>query len=155
MVHPAHPSLDDDALVVDCVELLGGGFVHGKRLRQDLEKALDLGLSVGELRVVVLAVHQSRLQWLTNADDDARERADEAASSIAEALPSQQTGSSAGDSDSLLAVEDALREFDADEVVVVTRPDEEATWLEEGSSEVIARRLGGLKVTRLVVSDSD
>jgi hypothetical protein len=113
-----------------------------------------LGDDVDELRVVVPAVHQSRLQWLTNADDDARERADEAASSIAEALPSQETESSAGDSDPLLAVEDALREFPADEVVVVTRPDEEATWL-EGSSERIAQRLGGLKVTRLVVSDSD
>ena len=47
-----------------------------------------LGDDVDELRVVVPAVHQSRLQWLTNADDEARERADEAASSIAEALPS-------------------------------------------------------------------
>lgn len=114
-----------------------------------------LGDDIGGLRVVVPAVHQSHLQWLTNADDDARERADEAASSIADALPSQQTESSAGDSDPLLAIEDALRDFAADEVVVVTRPDEEATWLEESSSEVIARRLGGLKVTRLVVSDSD
>jgi hypothetical protein len=114
-----------------------------------------LGDDVGELRVVVPAVHQSRLQWLTNADDDAREQAEDAASSIAGALPSQETESSAGDSDPLLAAEDALREFDADEVVVVTRPDEEATWLEEGSSEAIARRLRGLKVTRLVVSDSD
>ena len=114
-----------------------------------------LGDDIDELRVVVPAVHQSRLQWLTNADDDARERADDAASSIAEALPSQETEASAGDSDPLLAVEDALREFAADEVVVVTRPDEEATWLEEGNTQAIARRLGGLKVTRLVVSDSD
>ncbi len=112
-----------------------------------------LGDDVDELRVVVPAVHQSRLQWLTNADDGARERADEAASSIAEALPSQETEASAGDSDPLLAVRDALREFPADEVVV-TRPDEEATWL-EGSSEAIAHRLGGLKVTHLVVSDND
>jgi hypothetical protein len=82
-------------------------------------------------------------QWLTNADDDARERADDAASSIADALPSQETEASAGDSDPLLAAEDALRDFAADEVVVVTRPDEEATWLEEGSSEMIARRLRG------------
>jgi hypothetical protein len=114
-----------------------------------------LGDDVDELRVVVPAVHQSRLQWLTNADDDARERADEAASSIAEALPSQESEASAGDSDPLLAVEDALREFPADEVVVVTRPDEEATWLEEGSLEAITQRLGGLKVTHLVVSDND
>lgn len=114
-----------------------------------------LGDDVDELRVVVPVVRQSHLQWLTNADDDARERADEVASAIGEALPSQVTEASAGDSDPLLAVEDALREFAADEVVVVTRPDEEATWLEEGSAEEIAKRLGGLKVTRLVVSDSD
>jgi hypothetical protein len=112
-----------------------------------------LGDDVDELRVVVPAVRQSRLQWLTNADDDARERADHAASNIAEALPSEQTESSAGDPDPLLAAKDALGEFDADEVVVITRPDEEATWLEEGSSEEIARALGGIKVTRVVVSD--
>lgn len=114
-----------------------------------------LGDDIDELRVVVPAVHQSRLQWLTNADDDARERADDAASSIADALPSQETEASAGDSDPLLAAEDALREFAADEVVIVSRPDEEATWLEEGTLDVIARRLRGLKVTHLVVSDSD
>ncbi len=112
-----------------------------------------LGNDIGELRIVVPAVHQSRLQWLTNADDDARERAAEAASSIADALPSQETEASAGDSDPLLAAEDALRDFAADEVVVVTRPDEEATWLEVGADE-IARRLG-VKVTHLAVSDSD
>jgi hypothetical protein len=112
-----------------------------------------LGDDIGELRVVVPTVRQSRLQWLTNADDDARERADDAASSIADALPSQETEASAGDPDPVLAAKDALGEFAADEIVVVTRPDEEATWLEEGSSEAIARALGGIKVTRLVVSD--
>ena len=113
-----------------------------------------LGEDVGELRVVVPAVRQSRLQWLTNADDDAREQADEAASSIADAVPSEETEATAGDPDPLLAAKDALRDFAADEVVVVTRPDEEATWLEEGSSEEIAEALGGVKVTRLTVSDS-
>jgi hypothetical protein len=112
-----------------------------------------LGDDIGELRVVVPTVRQSRLQWLTNADDDARERADDAASSIANALTSQDTVASAGDPDPVLAAKDALGEFAADEIIVVTRPDEEATWLEEGSSEAIARALGGIKVTRLVVSD--
>jgi hypothetical protein len=112
-----------------------------------------LGDDIGELRVVVPTVRQSRLQWLTNADDDARERADDAASSIADAVPSQETEASAGDPDPVLAAKDALGEFAADEVVVVTRPDDEATWLEEGSSEAMARALGGIKVTRLVVGD--
>jgi hypothetical protein len=48
-----------------------------------------------------------------------------------DALPSEETEAFAGDSDPLLAVEDALGDFAADEVVVVTRPDEEATSLEE------------------------
>ena len=63
-----------------------------------------LGDDVGEVKVVVPAVQQSRLQWLTNAEDDAREHAEETASAIADALPSEDVESSAGDSDPLLAV---------------------------------------------------
>jgi hypothetical protein len=47
----------------------------------------------------------------------------------------------------------ALAELAADEVVVVTRPDEEATWLEERGTEDLARALNGVEVTRIVVSD--
>jgi len=117
-----------------------------------LRKAL--GDDVDELKVVVPAVKQSRLQWLTNADDDAREEAEETATSIDEATP-EKVQAEAGDSDPLQAAEDALADFDADELVVVTRPDEEATWLEEGRAADIARRFPGLEVKRLVVSDSD
>jgi hypothetical protein len=61
--------------------------------------------------------------------------------------------SSAGDSDPLLAAEDALREFAADELVIVTHPDEEASWLEEGKGREIAESLHGVNVTRLELSD--
>jgi len=112
-----------------------------------------LGGDVDELRVVVPAVKQSRLQWLTNADDDARERAEGAAASIDDAT-SDAVEAEAGDPDPLQAAEDALAEFEADELVVVTRPDEQATWLEEGRAADIERRFPGLEVTRLVVRDS-
>jgi hypothetical protein len=112
-----------------------------------------VGGEIDELWVVVPVVHQSRLQWLTNADDEARERAEGEAAELARALPSKETESTAGDSDPLLAVEDALREFAADEVVIVTRPDEEASWLEEGKGREIAEKLHGVKVTRLELSD--
>jgi hypothetical protein len=115
-----------------------------------LRKAL--GDDVDELKVVVPAVKQSRLQWLTNADDDAREDAEDAATSIEEATP-EDVRAEAGDPDPLQAAEDALADFEADELVVVTRPDEEATWLEEGRAADIERSFPGLKVTRLVVSD--
>jgi hypothetical protein len=111
------------------------------------------GGEIDELRVVVPVVRQSRLQWLTNADDEAREHAEGAAARLGRALPSKDTQSTAGDSDPLLAVEDALREFAADEVVVVTRPDEEASWLEEGKGREIAAKLRSVKVTRLELSD--
>ncbi len=117
-----------------------------------LRKALGDG--VDELKVVVPAVKQSRLQWLTNADDDAREQAEGAAASIDDAT-SDAVEAEAGDSDPLQAAEDALAEFEADELVVVTRPDEEATWLEEGRAADIEQRFPGLEVTRLVVSDED
>lgn len=113
-----------------------------------------LGGDVDELRVVVPAVKQSRLQWLTNADDDAREEAEDLAASIDDATP-EDVQAEAGDPDPLQAAEDALAEFEADELVVVTRPDEEATWLEEGRAADIERRFPGLQVTRLVVSDSE
>jgi uncharacterized LabA/DUF88 family protein len=112
-----------------------------------------VGGEIDELRVVVPMVRQSRLQWLTNADDQAREQAEGAAAKLGRALPSKETESTAGDSDPLLAVEDALREFPADEVVVVTRPDEEASWLEEGKAREITEKLHGVPITRLELSD--
>jgi len=38
------------------------------------------------------------------------------------------------------AIEDALREFPADEVLIVTRPDDDASWLEQGSGETAQSR---------------
>ena len=106
---------------------------------------------VDEVRVVVPTVRQSRLQWLANDDDEVREDADAAATEIAQAIPSEGVEAVAGDSDPLQAAEDALADFDADEVVVVTRPDDEASWLEEGRAEDIERSFPGLEVKRLVV----
>ena len=65
-----------------------------------------------------------------------------AAASIDETTP-ETVQAEAGDSDPLQAAEDALANFDADELVVVTRPDDEATWLEEGRAEDIERRFQG------------
>jgi hypothetical protein len=50
------------------------------------------------------------------------------------------------------AIEDALRTFPADELIVVTLSDEDATWLEKGSAETALKRFS-LPVTHLVVRD--
>jgi hypothetical protein len=87
-----------------------------------------------EVRIVAPAAKVSRLAWLTGAEDDARAEADRAAQSAAEAAlgeadvvvdPTSQNTDAAQD------VDDALRTFHPDEVVVVTRSGEESTWLED------------------------
>jgi hypothetical protein len=111
-----------------------------------------LGEDVGHVHVVAPAVRQSRLQWLTNAEDDAREEAERTAAEVATVTVeggAEHVEAEAGDSDPLLAVEDALRTFDADEIVVVIRTGEGASWLEAGAAETIAARFPQLPVTAI------
>jgi len=101
--------------------------------------------------VVAPASDISRLDWLTNADDDARTDAAERADELAEAAPTGDVESRVGDSDPLKAIEDALRTFPADELIVVTLGDDDAGWLEKGSGEKALDRFS-LPVTHLVVN---
>jgi hypothetical protein len=105
-----------------------------------------------ELLVVVPASKISKLDWLTNAEDDARAEAAQRAEEVAEAVPGDDVQTSVGDSDPVKAIEDALRDFPAEELIVLTRPDEEADWLEEGSGEEAQNRFS-LPVTHLVVEE--
>jgi hypothetical protein len=112
-----------------------------------------LGGDVGEVKVVAPAVKQSRLQWLTNAEDDARVEAERTAQKVAQATAddAERVEAEAGDPDPLLAVEDALRTFPADEIVVVLRAGEDASWLEEGAADTIAERFPQLPVKTIEV----
>ncbi len=104
-----------------------------------------------EVHVVAPASKISWLDRLTNAEDDARADADERAEAAAEAVPGEHVEAEVGDVDPLQAIEDALRTFPADEVVVLTAPDEKATWLEAGLGED-ARERFSVPVTHLVTS---
>ena len=105
-----------------------------------------------EMLVVAPASEISRLDWLTNAEDDARTEAASLAVKTAEATPTEDVEARVGDSSPLKAIEDALREFPADEVLVVTRPDDDASWLEEGSGETAQKRFP-LPVSRFTVGE--
>lgn len=105
-----------------------------------------------EIRVVAPASDISRLDWLTNAEDDARAEARSVADKTAEAAPTTDVKSEVGDSDPVKAIEDALRDFAAEEVLIVTRPDDDASWLEEGSGQT-ARSQFGLPVTLATVTE--
>ena len=105
-----------------------------------------------EIRVVAPASDVSPLQWLANDEDAAREKAAGVASEAAESVEPEaaRTEAQVGDTDPVQAIEDALRTFPADEVLVVTRPDDDASWLEEDSPQE-ARERFGMPVTRLTV----
>jgi GABA permease len=102
-----------------------------------------------EIEVVAPASKISWLDRLTNAEDDARKDAAHRAQAAAEAVPSERTDAHVGDVDPLQAIEDALRKFGADEVVVLTAPEEDATWIESGLGEK-ARERFAVPVTHLV-----
>jgi GABA permease len=103
-----------------------------------------------EVHVVAPASKISWLDRLTNAEDDARLDAAERAVAATDALPGEQGEAHVGDVDPLQAIEDALRMFPADEVVVLTAPEDEATWLEAGLGEK-ARERFSVPVTHLVI----
>jgi hypothetical protein len=109
-----------------------------------------LGDDVDELKVVVPVVKQSIFDWLAN-DERARSQAELAAERTADALPGRTVDALAGEADPALAIQDALATFAADEIVVVTRPEEEATWLEE-DADVESGSFLGVPLRRLRVS---
>jgi hypothetical protein len=109
-----------------------------------------------EIRIVAPAAKISRLDWLTNAEDDARAEAADAAEQVADAASGEaraQVDSTSQNTDAAENVADALRNFPADEIVVLTRPDEDATWLEDEAARK-ALEAHGIPVRHLELSES-
>ena len=93
-----------------------------------------LGDDEAVVRVVAPAAKLSWLNWLTNDEDRARAEARHAAERTADALGDEaevRIDRASQDSDAAQAVADALRNFPADEIIVLTRPDEDSSWLED------------------------
>ena len=106
-----------------------------------------------EVHIVAPAPPGSWLQRLTGDVDSARAQADEVARQAAEAVEGMAgVETEVGDPDVLQAIEDALRRFPADELIVVSPPDSEAGRLENGARQSLERF--GLPVTYISVSPS-
>jgi len=113
------------------------------------DPALREELGDAEVRVVAPAAKISKLDFLTNAEDDARAAATEAADRTAETLAETadvKVDRTSHDTEAAQAIDDALRNFAAEEIVVVTSAD--STWLED---ETVQASLDatGLPVKRL------
>ena len=121
--------------------------LQGEGLRERVRDA--------DVRVVAPAADLSRLDWLANDEDEARDEAADRAEQVGRTAAPEAGSVEAevGDTDPVQAIEDALREFPADELLLVTRRDEDAGWLEEGPAEEALARFN-LPIERVVV-DAD
>ena len=123
--------------------------VGGHTLRSAiLERSLDVR---EEVLVVTPALNSPIRHWVSD-DDDARaaaqRRLETSLAQLAEA--GVDARGEIGDGDPLQAMEDALRTFGADEIIISTHPEGRSNWLERGVVEH-ARERFSVPITHVVV----
>jgi hypothetical protein len=123
--------------------------VGGQTLRSTiLEKSLDVR---EEVLVVTPALNSPIRHWVSDEDGAraaAQEHLDRSLAQLAEA--GVQARGEIGDGDPLQAIEDALRTFGADEIIISTHPEGRSNWLERGIVEN-ARERFPVPITHVVV----
>ena len=107
-------------------------------------------LDGANVRVVAPLAQLSRLQWLANDEDRERVAAAQRADRVANQVTAAADTVASDTDDVILAIKDALQEFAADEILIVTSPDGHKSWLEEGGS-LQAIAAFNLPVSRVVV----
>jgi hypothetical protein len=110
-----------------------------------------LGADVDAVKVVVPVVQQGFLDWLAN-DEQAASAAEQAAARLADELP-HVSEAQKGEADVLLAIQDALATFDADEVVVALHPQDEAPFAERIARDDLRPSVQGVPVRAVVIRD--
>jgi hypothetical protein len=125
----------------------------GPRLHKLLKERI--GSRPATLFLVMPALAESALDHLTSdIDESAAEATHELHSSIAELKDEDWTiGGEVGDADPLLAIEDAMRQVPADEIVVITLGEDDQVWAEEGLFTQIDERFG-IPATHIVADGS-
>jgi hypothetical protein len=122
--------------------------VAGQALREEVVRRAGNGARV----LVVCPALNSRLRHWLSDDDGARAEAEQRLDSSLLALAEEGIAADGqiGDADPLRALDDALRAFGADEVVLSTHPPGRSNWLERDVVER-ARALHRLPITHVVV----
>ena len=131
------------------VLVLANETVGGRALLDEIRNRAKGGSA--EILVVTPAITSQVKHWVSDTDqayEDADERRARSVAAIqAEGLEARGM---VGDSDPNVAVEDALRGFPADEVIISTHPPERSRWLERGVVERAQREID-LPITHVVV----
>ncbi|MGI9080770.1 MAG: hypothetical protein ACR2FZ_00620 [Thermoleophilaceae bacterium] len=102
-----------------------------------------------EVLVVAPALNDSKVRFWASDPDGSIEHAEDVAEETVERLDEAgvDAAGGTGESDPLLALQDALATFDADEIVLCTRLGGELNWLEEGLVEEVKARFADCEVT--------
>lgn len=92
--------------------------------------------------LVVAPALISRTRWVFADPDPAIEHAEEVQEETTERLAEEgvDAAGNTGESDPLLALQDALATWPADRVVIFDHPDNQANWLEKGLADEARRR---------------
>ena len=87
-----------------------------------------------EVLVVAPALNESKIRFWASDPDGSIERAEQVAGETVERMDEDgvDAAGDTGESDPLIALQDALATFAADEIVLCTHPGGERNWLEEG-----------------------
>jgi GABA permease len=141
---PPHPGGERRILVV------ANETVEGSELLRELCRKAE---NVDERVLVVVPALNSPLKHWVSDEDEAREaaqtRLDRSLAAMREA--GIEAAGDLGDGDPLQAIEDAIRLFAPDELIISTHPPERSHWLERGVVEN-ARERFALPVTHVVVA---
>jgi hypothetical protein len=105
--------------------------------------------------LVVAPALNTRRHFLLSDVDAAIERADDVQEETVERMEEEgvDAAGDTGESDPLLAIQDALQTFPADEIVLFTHPEGRQNWLEEGLVDEVRERFGK-PVEHLVVEEA-
>ncbi|HEX8074766.1 MAG TPA: hypothetical protein VF545_07270 [Thermoleophilaceae bacterium] len=107
-----------------------------------LKKAVGEEAAADAEVLVVAPALSSRRRFILADPDPAIERAEEVQEETVERMDEEgiDAAGDTGESDPLLAVQDALQTFEADEIVLFTHPGGQRNWLEEGLVEEAKER---------------
>ena len=123
--------------------------VAGRRLHEAVRRATEGRPS----RVLVISpALNSPIRHFVSDEDGARKAAQERLDRSLHALGDEGIGASGqvGDADPVQAIEDALRTFGADEIIISTHPEGRSNWLEKGVVSG-ARKRFTVPITHVVV----
>ncbi len=117
---------------------------------QVLRSAVGDGVEDAEVLVVAPALNSKVRFWVSDPDP-AIDRAEDVAKESVDRLEAEgvEAHGETGESDPLLALQDALATFEAQDIVLVTHPGGELNWQEDGVADQVREKYADRNVSHL------